>query len=606
MKHIAIIDFGSQYTHLIARSIREMKVLAKIYHEDVNLEELKKTAEGIILSGGPQSIYDKNSPKINKQIFDLNLPILGICYGHQLIADYFGGKVKPGESGEYGRTKIFIEDHSGVFENVSRETQIWMSHWDEVSELPEGFRRTAYSEEEAITAMANSEKKIYSVQFHPEVEHSVEGGKMLENFVLRICQAPQDWKVENLVDDLVGKIKKQVGNKKVFILVSGGVDSNVAFALLNKALGKDRVIGLYINNGFMRLNESERLKERFERLGYDNLRMVDASETFLRNVENIFEPEEKRKIIGQTFLDIKDAEVDKLELESEHWILGQGTIYPDIVESGGTKHADKIKTHHNRVDAIQELIDKGLVIEPLDDFYKDEVRKIGKMLDLPPELVDRHPFPGPGLSIRCLCYRGGEVDDITIAQEKVSAFVKENFQGLNERLLPIKSVGVQGDNRTYAHPLVLWGKNEWDELDDNSSKITNALREVNRCLLWLNPQSDVKFKLVNEDSFLTKERLDILREVDDIVTRNIREAGVYDEIWQFPVVMIPITQEGNTDQRESIVLRPIVSRDAMTLHFYPIQKELLQKIVEEILATEKVSNVFFDITNKPPGTIEWE
>jgi GMP synthase (glutamine-hydrolysing) len=606
-KHIAIIDFGSQYTHLIARNIREMNVLAKIHHTDVKISDLRGNVFGVILSGGPQSVYDKNSLAISKDVFDLGVPVLGICYGHQLMAHLLGGKVTPGKVREYGRAKLEKIGKSEFLEKVKNNSQVWMSHGDAVKKLPAGFEAIGKTKDCEITAMANEKDKFFGLQFHPEVEHSTEGKKMLENFVLKICGSAQDWKVENLVDDLCEKIKSQVGERKVFILVSGGVDSNVAFSLLNKALGKQKVLGLYIDNGFMRLDETEKIRQKFEKAGFDNLRMVNAEEIFLGKVKGVFEPEEKRKIIGQTFLDVKEREVEKMGLNSEEWLLGQGTIYPDIIESGGTKNADKIKTHHNRVDAITKLIEKGLVVEPLADFYKDEVRKIGHMLGVSDELIKRQPFPGPGLGIRCLCAQKNWKDPLfPKSRKKTEKFIGNNFKNLKGTLLPVKSVGVQGDNRTYAHPVLLWGESSWKFLDEASSQITNSLRETNRAVLWLNPKNDIKFELIGEDAFLTKERLDILRKADDIAMRNIREAGVYDEIWQFPVAMLPLVEKGDKRKRECIVLRPAVTRDIMTLHFYPMKKRLLQKITKEILTTGEISNVFFDITNKPPGPMEWE
>lgn len=604
MKHIAIIDFGSQYTHLIGRKVREFGVLSRIYHHDVMAEELRKEeVVGIIFSGGPQSVNDDNSPKIDETILSLKIPILGICYGHQLIAYLLGGRVNSGKEGEYGRAEIQIKNKKGIFQGLNDFSQVWMSHWDEVVELPAGFELTASSTACDICAMANFEKNIYSVQFHPEVKHSRQGGEMLENFVLKICNATKNWKVKDQVDDLLELIREKVGKRKVFILVSGGVDSNVAFALLNKALGTERVIGLYIDNGFMRLGESRRIAQRFEDLGYDNLRIVDASDYFIEKMTGLIDPEEKRAVIGQAFLDVKELEVEKLKLNKDDWILGQGTIYPDIIESGGSKNADKIKTHHNRVAAIEKLIEQGLVIEPLEDFYKDEVRKIGQVLGLPEVLIKRHPFPGPGLAIRCLCFKVGIEIDIEVEKEVVQGFVKDNFQELNSQFLPIKSVGVQGDNRTYAHPILLWGVDDWEELDRSSSKITNSLKEVNRCLLWLNPHPHKEFNFPEDERFLTKKRLDILRQVDDLVHRRIREFGIYDEIWQFPVVLLPVV---DCSEKEAVVLRPIVSIDGMTLDFYRMKRRFLEQLTMEILQIEEVGNVFYDITNKPPGTTEWE
>jgi GMP synthase (glutamine-hydrolysing) len=610
--HIAILDFGSQYMHLIARNIREMNVLAKIYPHDVSAQELKN-ASGIIFSGGPQSVYDKNSLIVDPKILELKIPILGLCYGHQLLAHMLGGKVRPGRVREYGRAKLKLQNKTALFADVKKITEVWMSHGDSVSMVPKNFSITATTNDCPVTAMADEKNQIYGVQFHPEVDHTLEGRKMLENFVFRIAKAQKNWEIKDLVAHLVEKIRAQVGKKKVLVLVSGGVDSNVVFALLTKALGKARVKGLYINTGFMRQNESREIIKNFQKIDFDNLEVIDASATFFKNLEGIYEPESKRKIIGQTFLDVKDAVSKKLKLNEKEWLLGQGTIYPDIIESGGTKNADKIKTHHNRVDAIQKIIDLGLVVEPLVDFYKYEVREIGRLLKLPKNLIERHPYPGPGLAIRVLCLEpigktkasppAGGFASTGKTENKIKKFCQKIYPKLATAVLPIRSVGVQGDNRTYAHPLAIWKEVNWKKLDRISSGVTNSIRELNRVILLLNPTKKIKFQVPNTDLFVTKERIEILREVDAIVTKIIIEEKIYDKIWQFPVVLIPISNESN---KESIVLRPINTRDLMTLNFYPMEKRVLKKMTKAILATGKISYVFYDITNKPPGTTEWE
>jgi GMP synthase (glutamine-hydrolysing) len=604
MKHIAILDFGSQYTHLIARTIRELNVCTEIYPHNTPAKELKNKAEAIILSGGPQSVYGKASIKIDPKIFELNMPILGLCYGHQLIADMLGGEVKPGKVREFGRAKLHTKGKSPLFQNLKKTTQVWMSHGDSVTKLPEGFKAVGSTKDCAITAMANDQRRIYGLQFHPEVDHTLEGKTIFENFVLKITAAPQDWKVENIVDDLLDKIKKQARGKKVFVLASGGVDSNVCFTLLTKALGEKRVKGLYIDTGFMRFEESQEIIRNYEKLGLHNLETVDAGKLFYKRLQGIVEPEEKRNIIGKTFLDVKDKVSKKLKLNNKEWLLGQGTIYPDTIESGGTKHADKIKTHHNRVDAIQKMIDKGLVIEPLVEFYKHEVREIGTKLGLPQELIDRHPFPGPGLAIRCLCHNPEKKDPgFPSVKRKVSVFMKQ-YQTINHALLPLKSVGVQGDNRTYAHPLAVWGETNWNKLDKFASSVTNTIHGINRVILLLNTTAKKPaFFQPNKLSDLNQERIATLQEIDHIVMNIIKENSLYNEIWQFPVVLIPITDK---DGRESIVLRPFNTRDVMTFTFYQMQKKIVKKITEAILATGKISYVFYDITNKPPGTTEWE
>ncbi len=608
MKHIAILDFGSQYTHLITRRIREFDVLAKIYPHDISADKLPTDVIGLILSGGPQSVYGDHAITVDKNIFQLNKPVLGICYGHQLMGQLLGGEVQPGQVREYGRAHLRLEDDSThknrLFENITDNSIVWMSHGDSVSRLPDGFQKIATTADCPITAMTDEVRHFYGLQFHPEVDHTEHGVAILKNFVLNICQAEQNWRIEDIVAELQENIRRQVGDKKVFILVSGGVDSSVAFALLTKTLGEDRVRGLYIDTGFMRANESEEIKRGFADSGMRNFTAVNASETFFHNLENIYEPEQKRAIIGQTFLDVKDEQIKKLGLNDD-WLLGQGTIYPDVIESGGSKNSQKIKTHHNRVDAIKKMIAEGKIIEPLVDFYKFEVRLIGQKIGLPDNLINRHPFPGPGLAIRCLCQDKDKVDDVSALQKEADELFQQKYPGLSARVLPVKSVGVQGDNRTYAHPLVVWGETDWDKLDQLSSYTTNALKNINRVLLWLNPtpESAPVFSLAKDNIFLTPERVAILREIDDLVHRHIKQAGIYDDIWQFPVVLVPLI---DSEGRESIGLRPFNSRDVMTVHFYRMAKEVLADLVVKIQATGKIAHLFYDITNKPPGTTEWE
>ena len=617
MRHIAILDFGSQYTHLIARRIRELNVLAKIYPNDIAAAALPAAVSGIILSGGPQSVYDAGALTVDPAIFTLGKPILGVCYGHQLMAQLLGGQVRAGKIREYGRADLTIVQLTPLLANVNAETTVWMSHGDSVTRLPAGFAAVARTNDCPITAMADEDKKLYGLQFHPEVDHTPEGVTILSNFVFNICRAEKNWYVEDIVAALRQKILQPIGGpgdpavlrdgagKKVFILVSGGVDSSVAFALLTKTLGEERVKGLYIDTGFMRRGESAEIAAGFRQAGLHNFTAVDASDVFYKNLEQVYEPEAKRNIIGQTFLDVKDEQIAKLNLNSDEWLLGQGTIYPDIIESSGSQNAQKIKTHHNRVDAIKRMVEQGLVVEPLIDFYKFEVRQIGRLLNLPPNLINRHPFPGPGLAIRCLCRQHSAVADVAAIQNKADVLFAQKYPRLRQRALPLKSVGVQGDNRTYAHPLAVWGEADWEKLDALASQVTNTIKDVNRVVLLLNPPAEPSaiFKLPACDVYVSRERINLLRQIDDMVISIIRQNGIYDNIWQFPSVLIPIVDEQG---RETIVLRPFNSRDVMTATFYRMDKKILSQIVQEILATGKISYVFYDVTNKPPGTTEWE
>ncbi|MFH1425875.1 MAG: glutamine-hydrolyzing GMP synthase [Candidatus Kerfeldbacteria bacterium] len=609
-KHIAILDFGSQYMHLISRRVRQLGVLAKIYPTDVNAHDLKD-AWGIILSGGPDSITEEKLP-YDPGIFKLGKPMLGFCYGHQLMAKVLGGEVASQHNREYGKAIMTVEGDSPIFKGLTGEEQVWMSHWDAVTKVPEGFTIVGTTPECPVTAMANDTTKIYGFQYHPEVNHTTSGMKMLENFVFDICGAEKNWSMEEYFDGLKKEVKELVGKRNVFLLVSGGVDSSVAFALLEDILGKDRVFGLHVDTGFMRKNESALVKESLAAAGFDDLHVVDASDRFLLAVEGLVEPEEKRKKIGRIFLDVQKDVFDDLEFNQDEWLLGQGTIYPDTIEAGGTKASDVIKTHHNRVEEIVEMINQGRVVEPLSELYKDEVREIGRQLGLPDELVNRWPFPGPGLSIRCLCSEGKEaalegrnqkqIDEISDIKVQIGEHLKKS--GVEGQMLPLKSVGVQGDLRTYQHAVVVRDALdiEWQILDELAIRMVNNVQGVNRLVAHVG--GDVDFEnIALKEGYLTRDRLEILREADNVVFDLVQEHGLYDKIWQFPVIMLPLTFTG---KGEMIVLRPIESQEAMTVNFYQMEKKVLKEMADEIMKIDGVDAVFFDITNKPPATIEWE
>jgi GMP synthase (glutamine-hydrolysing) len=595
---IAILDFGSQYTHLITRRIRQLGILARIYSPTVDMQELKGV-KGIILSGGPQSVNDDTAIKYNEYVFKLNVPILGLCYGHQLIAYHFNGQVQAGKVKEYGLATLNKAGENILLDKFKDSEQVWMSHGDSVSKIPFGFKVIARTKDCTVAGMAHDELKLYGLQFHPEVHHTKNGLKILENFLFKICHCEKNWSMEKYWEQLVQDIKKKVANKNVFLLVSGGVDSSVCFALLEKILGKKRVFGLHIDNGFMRLNESVKVKKDLAKAGFNDLEVVDAVEKFLKKEKNVIEPEKKRKIIGKLFLDVKDEVMKEMKMDPKQWILAQGTIYPDTIESGATQNADKIKTHHNRVEQILKLMKLGTLIEPLADLYKDEVREIGKKLKLPPSLINRHPFPGPGLAIRTLCSDGEE--EIRITNNELRDKLKRIVGDLGVAVLPIKSVGVQGDNRTYKNPAVIAGNASWSELNDLSTDITNQFSEINRVVYLPNQKVDLS-QIKTKKAYLTKERLDLLRKVDDLVHKEVTKNKLYKNIWQFPVILVPLTLNGG----ETIILRPVESKEAMTVNFYQMSKTILNTLKKKILQIKGVDLVLYDITNKPPGTIEWE
>ncbi len=598
-ERIGVLDFGGQYTHLIANRIRRLRVYSEIVSPEDDSDRLRNF-KGLILSGGPSSVYDADQPGFNPNLFDLGIPVLGLCYGHHLMAQTLGGLVRPGRTKEYGAAQLEIQEKTGILEGLEDAETVWMSHGDYVAQAPPGFGVLGSTASCAIAAMGDPERNLYGLQFHPEVTHTPEGMRMLENFVT-LCGCERNWTMGNYIESSIQGIRDRMGDRNVFLFVSGGVDSTVAFVLLEKALGAERVYGLHIDNGLMRKNESAFVRDSLLEHGFTNFHVVDAGEDFLSALGGVVHPEEKRRIIGTQFIEVRDRAMEQLGLDPEQWILGQGTIYPDTIESGGTKNAAVIKTHHNRVALVEELIAQGKVIEPLSQLYKDEVREVGERLGIPKSLVWRHPFPGPGLGVRALCSDGSE--SLGEAERNAEAGAQEIAQkaGLDARILPIKSVGVQGDFRTYAHPVALIGTADWRTLESVSTEITNRIPKINRAVLLLRP--DTLPPLFVKSCDLTKKRLDLLREADAIATHALEQHGLMDAIWQMPVVLLPLSPDG---EKESIVLRPVVSREAMTARFSEIPMDVARKMADDISALSGIEAVFYDVTHKPPGTIEWE
>ncbi len=599
MEKIAVVDFGGQYTHLIARRIRQQGVYSEVVPANANPEELRGY-QGIILSGGPSSVYDPEAPGCDAGLFALGLPILGLCYGHQLMSRSLGGEVKRGLVHEFGPAALRPDPEHPLFRNVPPSSVVWMSHGDEVASLPAGFRTIGSTADCAQAAVADDARKFYGLQFHPEVTHSTDGNAMLRNF-LELCGCTFAWSMDEYVRTLEDSLRKQCEGKKVFLLVSGGVDSTVAFELLNNALGPDRVLGLHIDNGLMRKDESAEVLAFMHAQGFDNLKIKDASAKFLDGLRGVVEPEAKRKIIGETFLHVKDDAIADLNLDPEEWMLAQGTIYPDTIESGGTAHAAVIKTHHNRVQGILDLMAQGRVVEPLAELYKDEVRELGKLLGIPAALLDRHPFPGPGLGVRLLCSDGREepVSAETLARVEEVLLAK----GLSGTVLPLRSVGVQGDARTYAHPCLIrlpetLGARDWALADAAATDVLNRIRDVNRVVLETHA---LPGEYSSEVAHCDRERLDFLREGDALCTTALKREGRYAEVWQMPVVLLPLTKGG----KPVFVLRPVSSSEAMTARFAELPFALLDGLWEEFKALG-AGALLYDVTHKPPGTIEWE
>lgn len=506
---ILILDFGSQYTQLIARRIRELGVFSEIERFDYPIEKIVQSKpKGIILSGGPSSVYEENSPQVDKKLFELGIPVLGICYGLQLIAHKLGGEVDRFAKREYGKAVLKVVKDDDLFQGLDSNSVVWMSHGDALVKAPPDFEIIGVTENSPICAIRNKEKKIYGVQFHPEVVHTEKGLEILKNFVYKICGCSGGWNANFMVENLITELKETVGDKKVICAVSGGVDSTVLALLLNKAIGEN-LIAIYVDNGLMRKGESEKVVKMYKKLGI-NINYVDAGEIFLKRLKGVTEPEEKRKIIGRTFIEVFEEEAKKFK-DVEY--LAQGTLYPDVIES--TFHrgpSSKIKTHHN-VGGLPERMNFKL-IEPFRELFKDEVRQIGRALGLDDEILNRHPFPGPGLAVRII----GEV---------------------------------------------------------------------------------------------TSEKLEILREADEIFIEEIKKAGLYKKVWQAFAVLLPVKSVGVMGDERSyenvIALRAVISVDGMTADWARLPYELLEKVSARIVNEVKgVNRVVYDITTKPPATIEWE
>lgn len=620
---IIVLDFGSQYAHLIAKRFRMLGFYSEIALPSSPLQTFTD-AKGIVFSGGPASIYDKNTPDFNSEILSLDIPILGLCYGHYVVQMGYGGTVGKAKTGEFGFSELTLHPqiHCPLFDGISEKQQVWMSHQDEVLQCGEGFETVGSTKDCIYAAMQNLPKKRFSLQFHCEVKDTPCGNKIFENFA-QFCGMEKNWDQDTVLNTILQNIEKEANGKNVLLFLSGGVDSTITFALLNKALGKERVLGLHIDNGFMRKNESQNVANAYRKFGFDNFIVEDASESFLHAVKKLIDPQKKRMAIGENFIAVRNSIVEKQHLDESNWLLAQGTLYPDIIESGGTKNSNTIKTHHNRVQGIQSLIEKGLVIEPIRDLYKDEVRAIGKKLGLDDRLIMRHPFPGPGLSINVLCSNGTMSDDDAKEFEKakdefnnskITEFCEHCSANMEKFVLPVKSVGVQGDFRTYRFPAVLSFERldngffhipkKWEKIERASSAITNSAQYLNRTLirLWQNPlikDSD----LMLQEGYCEKDRLDQLREVDDIVLNTLHKYNWYEKIFQHLTIDLPYSSGKG---RASFVLRPVCSEDVMTARFAHLPLDLLNEITEKIAELHFVDALYYDCTNKPPATFGWE
>jgi len=562
--------------------VRDLGIYAEVAPSETPASALRGR-KGIIISGGPASVYDSFSPVIDQALLTSGIPVLGICYGQQLMAHALGGHVRKGDRGEYGLAQLDILQPGGILNGIEGRQQVWMSHRDVVTSVPDDFEVLASTETCAIAAMSSPGRRLFAVQFHPEVAHTPCGLTILKNFLFEICACEPDWDPAGQVQSIKDHIRTAAGDQNVFFFVSGGVDSTVAYTLCLEALGPNRVHGTYVDTGLMREGETEFVRDNFVALGASSFEVVDAKAEFLTPLAAVTDPEQKRHIIGEKFVDVQHHILASDRFLDANWILGQGTIYPDTIESGGTAKADLIKTHHNRVAGIQRLIAEGRIIEPLSSFYKDEVRAIGRQLGLAPELLDRHPFPGPGLAIRCLC------SDTGGAPEKTA----------DGYIIPVRSVGVQGDSRTYRSILAI---EDFTVTGEDVARLINKLDRVNRVVVAVWTAEPLEAMRV-EPATLTGDRLNLLRRSDAIVRKLTKKSGFDAVVWQNPVILIPF---GTSTHQNSIVLRPINSVDGMTANAVRMPASLLETVTRELREVKGIAGVFYDLTNKPPGTIEWE
>lgn len=632
---IVVLDFGSQYAHLIAKRFRMLGYYSEIALPSTDLSVFEN-CKGIVFSGGPSSVYDEKVPEFNSEILNLPIPILGLCYGHYIVQLGYNGKVGKAPVGEFGFATLNLNPavKSPLFEGIEPTQQVWMSHQDGVLEIGDGFEVVGSTKDCPFAATQNLAKKRFSIQCHCEVKDTPCGNQIFQNFA-NYCGMEKNWDQDTVLQVILENIKKEADGKNVLLFLSGGVDSTITFALLNKALGQERVLGLHIDNGFMRKNESTNVADAYHKFGFNNFIVEDASESFLKAIAGLTDPQKKRMAVGENFITVRNEVVAKQNLDESQWMLAQGTLYPDIIESGGTKNSNTIKTHHNRVQGIQDLIAKGLIIEPVKDLYKDEVRAIGKKLGLSAELVMRHPFPGPGLSINVLCNDGKEksqdAEELPLALKELEGielnmFCENCSANLKRSILPVRSVGVQGDFRTYRFPALLdFGpakEKEWplgavaaekgirhfpgkrEKIEECSSTITNVSKYANRTVIKLYQKPGLKDDdLKLQEGYCDRRRLDQLREVDNIVLTELHKSSWYDQIFQHLTIDLPYAA---TPETATFVLRPVVSEDVMTARFAMLPKEVLGVIVQKIAELPFVDALYFDATNKPPATFGWE
>lgn len=622
---VAILDCGAQYTKVIDRRVRELNVSTTILPLDTDPSQLSPAEySGIIISGGPGSVYEEDSPQCDPAIFKLGLPVLGICYGMQLMNHYHGGVIESTPLKEYGVTAIQVESGSKLFNGLDAKQSVLMSHGDSTVKLADGFTVTGKTDDGIVAAIENPAINMYGVQFHPEVELSENGHQMLKHFLYRVCACTGNFVIGDRLETAVQQIQHQAGDRNVFVLVSGGVDSSVTAALLLKALGPEKVFALHIDSGFMRHDESNLVCDALQALGLKHLQHLKAQKEFLETcveingqlqppLREVTDPELKRRIIGDVFYQLTQKAISEQKLDLENTLIAQGTLRPDLIESGNpdvSVSAHTIKTHHNDVPVIQEQRKKGLIIEPNRDWHKDEVRQIGRLLGLPEALVIRQPFPGPGLAIRLLCaerpYITEQFDEI---QEQIQLHAKK--ANLDARLLPVKSVGVQGDARSYSYLAALFGDYEnldWPTLQKLAQDIPNQVHAINRVVLVLNKKSLPQKITDVTKTYLVPETIDSLRKLDHTVAQAFQKEGYFAPISQLLSVLVPVDSENKG--RHSLAIRGVVTSDYMTARPVYWGKEVpfpfLKSLAGQLASAENLDLVMVDITGKPPATVEWE